>query len=651
MNPKTLLKTFKAVHLLIIFLALILFSPSPRAKPGEVASGINFVDTDIRDVAKAIAMANDVNIVVDADVECKVTMYLGEMELEKMLQILTKSYNLAIIKEGGVYRIKKSYQIVVSRIELSGNMIKIISVANKDVNEFIREVSNKARLNIVGEKGLTGTITGELNNINLHKGLSTLFTMNNYEFKKKRGVYTVSQGEDEESEKRRMPVKKKSQKFDLTLEDTLISLALVNADLNEVLKEISEQCELDMIIYEQLKGVVNANFVNLPVFKAISLLLAGTRYTFAVHDDILMIGDKQASSESGQALSKTELIHLNHIKADDLPKILPKSIPSANINVIKEQNAILVNGTNQLIDKVRDFVSTIDLPTPQICIEAVVVEFSLEIKKEVGIKWAGISDSASGISYLPAFNHNINKKSGEGFLRGAEKNLGLKVGMLGKLPDNFIMTLRAMEDDKKANILARPKLITLNGNKASINLDKSSYFKIEGGTDLNRFVRFQAINSGIKLEFTPWISSGGQITVEIAPDISEALPSNTQDGYPDVTSRNVKTTVRLNDGETMVLGGLINASDNFTISKIPLLGSIPIIGRLFQFKSKFKNRTELIIYVTPHIVNSVDTVNLEDELEKYKKIMDIPKKKRKIYNSEEETDKEWLEEKKIKNEK
>jgi type IV pilus assembly protein PilQ len=285
------------------------------------------------------------------------------------------------------------------------------------------------------------------------------------------------------------------------------------------------------------------------------------------------------------------------------------------VQLVKEQNAVLVSGTMDLINQLKDFIGQVDIPTPQIMIEAVVVEFTRNNGSDIGIEAGESANSDTSQSYIP----NILATTTGTKINQQLNNSGIfKFSTIGLLPADFWVRLHAMETQKKARVMAQPRIATLNGNKASINVGTTSYFKLNGGTDLNPLVRFQEIKSGIKLDITPWISQGGQVTVEINPDISNSTGSNSSDGYPDVSDRSITTTIQLNDGETIILGGLIQAEDSRSISKVPLLGDIPLLGKLFQSSSIQKTSSELVIYLTPHILTRSDTVNLPQDLEQFK---------------------------------
>jgi len=118
------------------------------------------------------------------------------------------------------------------------------------------------------------------------------------------------------------------------------------------------------------------------------------------------------------------------------------------------------------------------------------------------------------------------------------------------------------------------------------------------------------------LDIVPWISQSGQITAEITPNVSNSDKTN-EDGYPNVSSRSITTTVRLNDGQTLALGGLIKNQESEYSYKVPFLGSIPIIGAFFRQSGKMRQKSNLVVFITPHIITENENIVLEKELEKY----------------------------------
>ncbi|MBL8024835.1 MAG: hypothetical protein JNL74_00405, partial [Fibrobacteres bacterium] len=441
--------------------------------------GMNFSNTDIRDVAKSLSVVHNVNIIVDQDIDLKVTIYLQALPLNGLLDALTRSYNLSWIREGDVYRITKNVEELEMTVNITPDSIKNIVLKNVKLKDFVDALNKQAPLNLLLEKGLKGKISGSLQAIALKDGLKALLEANGYTLKKKGDVHMVALGDgvDEEGKPVAKPINK-PKKFDMEVEDGKVNLKVSGADLGEVLKELAEEAGLNFITYDQVKGSVDAMLQNKPVQEVIQRLLAGTRYTYTVDDGILLVGERNATTPSGEALSQSKLIHLRHVKADNVPTILPKSIPVGNVQVIKEQNGILVMGTQVLIKQVENFLNEIDVPTPQISIECIIAEFYTDNGKDIGLRATSKTTRDSTLSLggnlIPGLSYTTGKAQ-------IEKTLGFKFGSIGILPDNFMLTLKALETDKLARVLAKPRIVTLNGSKASINVGTSMYYKVTTG--------------------------------------------------------------------------------------------------------------------------------------------------------------------------
>jgi type IV pilus assembly protein PilQ len=584
----------------------------------------DFKDTDIRDIVRSVSIAYGLNIVIDKDIAAKVTIHLTDVPVLDGLRTILTAHGLALVQEGSMYRIAKAEDRGSGAIAVPKRDTLNIDIDNMEVRDFIKDISAKTGINIIAEKGVEGRINGLLRNINVDDGIRALFEANGF-VTRYRGDILIVSAKDQTAQGGRFtggqpgnPVRgqNQGQQLDVRVRDRKVSLNLTNADLGDALKEIADQGKFNYITYGDVRGQVNAKLDNVPVEKAIGLLMSGTNYSFAIRDSILLVGDRNSATPSGQALSTSALLHLKHIKADNFLAILPKSIPSSNIQLVKEQNAVLVTGTMDLINQINDFISRVDIPTPQIMIEVVVVEFTRNNGSDIGIDAGkGTHSDTSGQTFIPSI---LLTNSGKSINQQLDKSGIFKFSTIGLLPDDFWIKLHAMETQKKAKVMAQPRIATLNGNKASINVGVTSYFKLAGGTDLNPLVRFQEIKSGIKVDITPWISQGGQVTVEINPDISNSIGNNEKDGYPDISSRSINTTIQLNDGETIILGGLIQAQDSKSTSKVPILGDIPLLGKLFQSESVQKTSSELVIYLTPHILTRADTVNINQDLEQFK---------------------------------
>lgn len=606
-------------------------TPLTAAAQSSQKLSIDVKDTDIRDVIRMISKGYDLNILLDQDITGKVTLHLVDVPIMEGLRSIASSNDLDVVLDGSVYYIKKSTAQQTSMIRFSNGKLTI-DVQNIDVREFLKELSSKTAVSIVPDAKVEGKISGKLFQVSLDDGLRALLEGNGYSVVKRKNIYQVApsgdrNGPPESGFGAGNRGKRAANNLFVEYTDGLVSVDVVNGDLEEIIRAIADQSDAEIITYGSIKSEINAKLNNAPLTEALALLLGGTRFTFVQKDNVILIGDRNTATPSGIALSKSELIHLKHIKADNIPAILPKDIPATNVRVIKEQNALLISGTSEDIVSAVEFLNTIDIPTPQVRIDAVIVEFKENLDKEFGVRGgtdSRLRDSSYIFTPVPKTLHT-------------ESNQGFEVGLSGKdikhlvsqvfgntLPsqiadgigDNFFGILRFLETQDKAKVLAQPSILTLNGNKASIDVSETQYFKVETGVGENHTSRFQPIKFGIQLDIVPWISQSGQITAEITPNVSNSEKTNNE-GYPNVSTRSITTTVRLNDGQTLILGGLIKNQETTFNYKIPLLGDIPILGAFFRHSGKTRSKSNLVVFITPHIVKGDSEVNLDEELEKY----------------------------------
>jgi len=615
--------------------AAITAAQKPADPEQQVMSPLDVKDADIQDVIRTISKGYSLNIVLDKDVAGKVTVHLSDVPVIEGLKTLAKSNGFEIIKEGNVYRIRKATDEQRSIINYFRGKLTV-DVQNVDVKELLKDISAKTAASIVPDSKVQGKISGKLFQVDLDDGLRALLEGNGFEITKRKNIYQVSMGQENQPSSVSQQVGRYGgmrssgpSTFYVDYSNGKLSLDVSNGNLQDVIKAIAQKSEMQIVTYGNIMGEINAKLRDIPLTEALALLLGGTMFTFVQKDSIILIGDRNAATPSGQALSKSELIQLKCIKADGILQVLPKDISPSNVRVIKEQNALLVSGTSEDIVSMREFVNTVDIPTPQVAINAVIVEYSEGLQKEFGIN-AGLHRpelQKNGSHSSPSFNSALGAASSNldlGFSgEGLKKILNDAGGLLsagsnsviGKLPDDFFVALHFLESQSKAKVMAQPSIVTLNGNKASINVNETRYIKLTTGTQLGTdySIRVQPITFGIKLDITPWISQGGQITAEISPEVSNSTGNNL-DGYPNVSARTISTTVRLNDGETITLGGLIKNEESEGHEKIPILGDIPLIGRLFRTNTKNRQKTNLVVYVTPHIVKKGNAIDLDSAL-------------------------------------
>lgn len=288
-----------------------------------------------------------------------------------------------------------------------------------------------------------------------------------------------------------------------------------------------------------------------------------------------------------------EIIPLHHLKADFVSDLLPTSFDWFTPLVLPAQNAVIASGTSRQLEELIAFLTAIDAPTPLIQFDVMVVELTSRNQDQFGLL---ATDSDGAISFDLLTPSPLKLTFGTNPILGAD----------------FVVTLNTLIQTGEAKLLANPTLSTLSGHEASFQVVTKSRFWDPGsqgddGNQGNSGTRsgFHSVETGIKMRLKPWVSASRDITIEIEPEISDAAGSSSggSSGLPQTNERAVRTTVRVRDGETIIIGGLIQNTSRTSVAKLPILGHLPILGKLFTSTSTVEGETEFIIYITPRLLD------------------------------------------------
>ena len=252
------------------------------------------------------------------------------------------------------------------------------------------------------------------------------------------------------------------------------------------------------------------------------------------------------------------------------------------VKVNQEQNAVVVTAPSQMLAKIGRDLRAVDVPSPQILIEAIAVELTDTTDLDLGLRLNTTQRN---------FSSAIDSATG-----------ALSYTTIGKLPQNLEATLRALQISGKARVRARPQMAAVNGRTADIFIGAQRFILTQFNQSGQTQTRIQPVDVGVKLQVTPLTGGNDEITVRIAPEVSNITELDLQTGLPVLSTRRADTSVRVKDGETIAIGGLTLNQEQVTNSKIPLLGDLPIIGGLFRSKKRNVVQTELVVFVTPRIL-------------------------------------------------
>ncbi len=346
----------------------------------------------------------------------------------------------------------------------------------------------------------------------------------------------------------------------------------------------------------------------------------------------------------------TRVIRLKHAKAADVAKMLQNLLAQsgkgsketdqlsteAQIEADESQNALIVRADPSDISIIDEIVSQLDIRRAQVLIEAAVVEVSGDVSEALGVQVAAIDvDSATPIMGINFSNLGTNLNSIVSAIAGTSApslSDGITVAG-GKLNSDgnsgYAVLLQAIASATNTNLLSTPSIMTLDNEEAEIVVGQNVPF-ITGSTTSstdgtsNPFQTITREDVGLTLQVTPQISEGDVIRLQVAQEVSAVTPSAEGINSADLITnkRSIKTTILADQGETIVLGGLIQ--DDFTDaeSKVPILGDIPILGRLFKSQERSRVKRNLLVFLRPTIVRDRDTLRAVTK-RKYSHIREI----------------------------
>jgi general secretion pathway protein D len=314
--------------------------------------------------------------------------------------------------------------------------------------------------------------------------------------------------------------------------------------------------------------------------------------------------------------------------------------PLFDIQADESANALVITAPPSIYRSLEAVIRQLDIRRAQVLVEAVIAEISSQRTSELGIQW--IFDGSQGDKPVGVINFGNNPISS--LAAAIANNLGaisdpfgpgmtVGVGKFNSDTFNFAAVIRALEGDGETNVLSTPSLVTMDNEEAEIFIGQevsipSGSFTVSGSTATNPFTTFERVPVGIKLKVKPQINEGNTVRLNIEQNVDSFAAGTAGQGDIVTNQRTITTTVVVDDGKVLVLGGLIKDDLLENSQKVPLLGDIPLLGALFRSKSVQKIKTNLLIFLRPVILRDENTAMALTN-SKYKYIRDLQIEERK----------------------
>lgn len=509
-----------------------------------------------------------------------------------------------------------------SSVNFSGNAQggKIaIDLTNETIPVDVQRQGNKIVVRMVGS-----TVPRRLiRRMNIDSSLVSSIDASN---RGKNGTVTINMGNDFEYQayqsgrQLNISVMPPKQLTEPTLEEKVysgepLSMEFQDVAIRNVLNVLGDFTKMNIVASDDVAGSITLRLINVPWDQALDIILKSKNLDKRVNGNVILVepAEKLAKAET-EALEviekkkkltplRTEYIRLSYAKVVDVEKLIESSnnrtdenrksgtllSERGTVTIDKRTNTLIVQDTTESIENIRALVAKIDIPVKQVMIEARIVSATDNFSKEMGVKWGMLANSSAKSDTMQVDDLNVNLGVGNPAGRVAFSLLSMSDRMLD-------LQLSAMQADNKGEVISTPKVLTADKQKAKI----SSGTQIPFLSYSSKGTKTDFIEAALSLEVTPNITPDGKIGLTL--DVSNGSPI-VFNGRTAIAEDSIQTNVLVEDGQTVVLGGVFKNTVTNGVTKIPFVADLPYVGHLFRKDKKGNKKNELLIFITTKVVN------------------------------------------------
>lgn len=432
-------------------------------------------------------------------------------------------------------------------------------------------------------------------------------------------------------------------------------LSFENADLRVVLQALAKQAGMSLIIPEDVKGTVTARLVDIPIDKAMKTILESKGYSLVELDGVYQVKSRDAISQEPTTTQVYQFTNANAKEAKPtVDKLLTKN---GNAQLDERSNSLIITDVPSNLAKVMPIIQTLDSATPQVLIETKLMEMTRNPQEAVGVNWQSLASyqvSLASPNAAVTGSGSDNTSSGRlmaGITRsGAPGDIGVNgmrdfrrggvltpigyVGATAAVPypfaavldaPAFSATLSFLMQDSDTELLGSPKVITADNKEAKIRIatqEPIPNFTFNQQTASFVISGFEFKDVGNVLTVTPHVNKEKFITMDVEPQVSTALTGSNGRSFalpggsvniPLISVRTLNSRVMVKSGHTLALGGLLESNATRSFTKVPYLGDLPVIGDIFRSHNYSKTKRNLLVFITPTIINPGEGSGYEDQ--------------------------------------
>ncbi len=415
-----------------------------------------------------------------------------------------------------------------------------------------------------------------------------------------------------------------------------INLTVKDADIQNVLTFLAREGRVNIVTSEEVKGKVTFHLEDVPWDLALDTVLKAKGLDYVVEQGIYRVASSESIQREYEAKVEkakkqrelkpvvVRLVPVNYGKGTEMASRVKDVLSDkGSVSVDERTNTLVIKDTEDYLAAAEELVTRLDQQTPQILIEARIVEARTTFSEDIGIQWGGnfSMSSAFGNETGTAFPSSIGLAGGNGEAdpsggisldnpnwavnlpaavgTGSGGAIGIQLGSIGGI-GNLTLRLSAAEENGDVKIISSPRISTLDNRKASISQGVQIPISVVSAAGVNT----QFFAADLRLDVEPHVTRDGHINLKL--DITKNEPdfgNLAANGNPTIQKKEAHTELLIRDGDTTVIGGIYTRSTGKSFKKIPFLGDIPVLGWLFKSRNRSDDRSELLIFITPKVVN------------------------------------------------
>ncbi|MGI9224501.1 MAG: type II secretion system secretin GspD [Woeseiaceae bacterium] len=616
---KRVLSKYRVVTLLLIALSALSLAQQVTITP-------NYKEADIRQIVEAVGAVTDKNFIIDPRVNAKVTMLsttpmTPEAFYEAFLAIL-EVHQLAAMQSGDIIKIIPN----ATARQYAGPLGTSDAAGADDIVTQVIQVQNVGAAQLVP---ILRPLIPQFGHLAAHPG-SNMLIISDRAGNVSRMINII-------------------RRIDMSSDDDIEVVPLQHASATEIVRvmtTLTQQPRADGApVSTSLVADARTNSILIGGDRADRLRLR----TLIAHLDTPLEdgGDTQVRylryADAEELATKLQQHFQNQPAAAGAAPAAGAAGQNNQVSVWADTqtNAIVVNAPPKMMRSLMQIVDKLDIRRAQVLVEAIIVEVIADKTAELGITWAVTDESATtpvGVTNFPDFGPGVVGLGGAIGGGGEDptnpasligEGITMGVGRLSDTGISFAAILRALEGDADTNIISTPSIVTTDNEEASLNVGQevpfvTGSFTNTGGTAgaVNPFQTIQRESIGVQLTITPQINDGDSLLLEISQEISNIAQS--AEGASDLITnqRIIETTVIVDDGQILVLGGLLEDVLRESEQRVPILGSIPFLGALFRAQKTAKVKTNLLVFIRPKILRDAARIATETN-SKYNLIKDV----------------------------